>query len=577
MELEILRHSLAHIMAAALKNLYPETKFGIGPSIENGFYYDVESPRKITPEDLTKIESEMKKIIKQDLPFQHRKVSREEALSLFSDQPYKLELVEELDESEISVYEVAGFADLCRGPHLSRTGQIDPLSFKLDTVAGAYWRGDEKNQMLQRIYGHAFADKKQLELFLEQLAEAQKRDHRLIGRKLGIFQSDENLGPGLALWPPQGAVLKRTVQEFILDKCLQRGYQLVDTPHIARAHLWQTSGHTDFYKESMFPQMHLQEISGEEKDDYQIKPMNCPFHILIYQNEIRSYRQLPLRYAELGTVYRYEKSGVLHGLTRVRGFTQDDAHVWCTPAQLSEEIGRALELAFEVLADFGFTDYDIYLSTRPEKYIGDEDIWTKATTALEQALRRRKVRYQVDEAGGVFYGPKIDIKIKDSIGRSWQCTTIQVDFNLPEKFDLHYIDEKGERKRPIMIHRALLGSVERFIGVLIEHYGGRFPVWLSPTQVIILPIADRHNEYAEKMAAELKRSGVRAEVDPEAKTVNKKIRQAEERQIPYILVVGDREVEQQKISVRERHRPELEKLSLEEFQETLKQRIQDRT
>lgn len=575
MELEIIRHSLAHIMAAALKRLYPEIKFGIGPSIEHGFYYDIDLKKKITPEDLDNISQEMVKIIEQDQPFEQKKVKKAEALKIFKDQPYKLELIKELAEDEVSVFQVDGFTDLCRGPHIESTGKIDPKSFKLSSVAGAYWRGDEKRPMLQRIYGYAFEDEAQLKEFLNQLAEAQKRDHRLIGKKLDLFRLDEKLGAGLVLWTPRGTVLKKVVQNFILDKYSKRGCQLVETPHIARLHLWETSGHVGFYRESMFPSMHLNEIADDEKDDYQIKPMNCPFHILIYQRQTQSYRDLPLRYAELGTVYRYEKSGVLHGLTRVRGFTQDDSHIWCTPDQLPQEIEDTLKLALEVLSDFGFKEYDIYLSTRPEKYIGSDDIWEKATGALEGALKKQQIEYQVDEEGGVFYGPKIDIKIKDSIGRSWQCTTIQVDFNLPGKFDLHFIDESGQKQQPIMIHRAILGSIERFIGVLLEHHGGQLPVWLSPTQAIVIPIADRHQAYAEEIADQLKSAGYRVEVDRENKTVNKKILQAEELQIPFILVVGDREAEAQKISVRPRHQSELSSLSVEEFISLLEQKIKE--
>lgn len=575
MELEIIRHSLAHIMAAALKRLYPEVKFGIGPSIEHGFYYDIDLKKKITPEDLDKISQEMVKIIKQDQPFEHKKVKKSEALKIFEDQPYKLELIKELAEDEVSVFQVDGFTDLCRGPHIESTGKIDPKSFKLSSVAGAYWRGDEKRPMLQRIYGYAFEDEAKLKEFLNQLAEAQKRDHRLIGKKLDLFRLDEKLGAGLVLWTPRGTVLKKVVQNFILDKYSKRGCQLVETPHIARLHLWETSGHVGFYRESMFPSMHLNEIADDEKDDYQIKPMNCPFHILIYQRQTQSYRDLPLRYAELGTVYRYEKSGVLHGLTRVRGFTQDDSHIWCTPDQLPQEIENTLKLALEVLSDFGFKEYDIYLSTRPEKYIGSDDIWAKATGALEGALKKQQIKYQVDEEGGVFYGPKIDIKIKDSIGRSWQCTTIQVDFNLPGKFDLYFIDESGQKQQPIMIHRAILGSIERFIGVLLEHHGGQLPVWLSPTQVMLIPVADRHQEYAEEIADQLKSAGYRVEVDRENKTVNKKILQAEELQIPFILVVGDREAEAKKISVRQRHQSELSSLSVAEFISLLEQKIKE--
>ncbi len=577
MDLEIIRHSLSHIMAAALQELYPDIKFGIGPSIENGFYYDIDLKRSIAPDDLQVITDKMKKIIKQGLLFEKETVDRNQALKIFSNQPYKIELINELPDEEINIYRLGDFVDLCRGPHISSTAEIDPQSFHLHSIAGAYWRGDEKNSMLQRIYGYAMASKEKLDVFLNQLSEAQKRDHRLIGKKLELFQFDDKLGPGLVIWLPRGSMLKRIVQNFVFEKYLENGYQSVDTPHIARLNLWQTSGHADFYRESMFPAMHLQEISEEENDDYQLRPMNCPFHILAYQNKPRSYRDLPIRYAELGTVYRYEKSGVLHGLTRVRGFTQDDAHIWCTIEQLPSEIKNTLDLALEILGDFGFKEYDIYLSTCPEKYIGSKEIWDKATNILRETLDKQKINYQIDEAGGAFYGPKIDIKIKDSIGRSWQCTTIQVDFNLPEKFDLSFTNKDGKSERPIMIHRALLGALERFIGVLIEHYGGQFPLWLSPTQVMIIPIADRHIEYAQKISHELSKQSFRVAIDNEAKTVNKKILQSEEQQIPFIVVVGNKEIQNNTVSVRERHKPDLSVLKIEEFIKLLSNRIKDKT
>lgn len=577
MDLEIIRHSLSHIMAAALQELYPDIKFGIGPSIENGFYYDIDLKRSIAPDDLQVITDKMKKIIKQGLLFEKETVDRNQALKIFSNQPYKIELINELPDEEINIYRLGDFVDLCRGPHISSTAEIDPQSFHLHSIAGAYWRGDEKNSMLQRIYGYAMASKEKLDVFLNQLSEAQKRDHRLIGKKLELFQFDDKLGPGLVIWLPRGSMLKRIVQNFVFEKYLENGYQSVDTPHIARLNLWQTSGHADFYRESMFPPMHLQEISEEENDDYQLRPMNCPFHILAYQNKPRSYRDLPIRYAELGTVYRYEKSGVLHGLTRVRGFTQDDAHIWCTIEQLPSEIKNTLDLALEILGDFGFKEYDIYLSTCPEKYIGSKEIWDKATNILRETLDKQKINYQIDEAGGAFYGPKIDIKIKDSIGRSWQCTTIQVDFNLPEKFDLSFTNKDGKSERPIMIHRALLGALERFIGVLIEHYGGQFPLWLSPTQVMIIPIADRHIEYAQKISHELSKQSFRVAIDNEAKTVNKKILQSEEQQIPFIVVVGNKEIQNNTVSVRERHKPDLSVLKIEEFIKLLSNRIKDKT
>ena len=569
-DLQTIRHSLAHILAMAVLDLYPQAKLGIGPAIENGFYYDFDLKQRLNPDDLPKIEKKMREILKENISFQQKIVSRAEAEALFKNQPYKLEILKELPDKNISLYQSGNFVDLCRGPHIASTKIIDPQSFKLTRVAGAYWKGDEKNPMLQRIYGLAFRTAADLKYFLHQMEEAKKRDHRLLGQQLDLFHIDPKVGPGLILWHPRGAILKRTVENYVLDKYLKNGYQLVNTPHIAKIGLWETSGHTNFYRENMFPPMHLAEITDEEKGDYQLKPMNCPFHILIYESQRHSYRDFPLRYTELGTVYRYEKSGTLHGLTRVRGFTQDDAHIWCRADQLEEELKQVLQFALEILSDFGFKQYDVYLSTRPQKYIGTKEHWQLATQSLQKALESAKVKYAVDEEGGVFYGPKIDIKIKDSIGRSWQCSTIQVDFNLPEKFDMFFINQKGEKERPIMIHRALLGSIERFIGVLLENYAGDLPFWLAPTQVMIIPVSEKFTEEAEKAASQLKQEGVRCEVNKENETVSKKIRSGELMKIPYLVVIGEKEIKNKTLSIRSRQEKDLRETTFPDFLKELK-------
>ena len=597
--LSVVRHSLSHIMALALQRLYSEVKFGVGPATDDGFYYDVEisQSKSINQDNLPRIEKEMKKIIKEHLPFKKKNISLTEAVKLFKklDQPYKLELLRDLkkygttDPQEIldiknkkkkakavktvSIYQVGDFIDLCRGPHVKNTKDI-PLGFKLVKLAGAYWRGKENNPMLQRIKGVAFESEKKLKDFLYKQEEAAKRDHRVLGKKLQLFTISDDIGPGLILWFPRGAILKKTVEDYILREYLHNGYQLVNTPHIAKLNLWRISGHLGFYRENMFPAMHLKEINKEEKDDYQLKPMNCPFHILIYKDQIRSYNDLPIRYTELGTVYRYEKSGTLHGLTRVRGFTQDDAHIWCTIEQLDKELKDLLHFALRILRDFGFRDYDIYVSTRPEKYVGSLTNWRKATRALKEALKEAKVDYKIDKGGGVFYGPKIDIKIKDSLGRPWQCTTIQVDFNLPERFDMSYIDSKGKKQRPVMIHRALLGSVERFLGVLIENYAGAFPLWLSPVQVAILPIKEQHEKYGEKIAQELSKNNIRFELWPAKETLSKRIRLAEIQKIPYVIIIGDKEKKGKTIAVRERGKGDKGSQRLDSFIKQLQQIIQ---
>jgi len=604
--LDTFRHSLAHVMALAIIRLYGKVLFGVGPTIEDGFYYDVSIEKLgkldllaqagLPLEDLPKIEKEMRQIIKEGIDFKKQEKPLKEAKEIFqkSGQKYKLELLEDLEKygtteqneklkiknlklkikpiKTVTIYQTGEFIDLCRGPHVKNTKDL-PLSFKLTKVSGAYWRGNEKNPMLQRVTGFAFASDKELKDYLFQLKEAERRDHRVLGQKLDLFHIDDNLGPGLILWHPKGAILKRLIENYALEEYLKNGYQLVNTPHLAKLQLWNTSGHTGFYRESMFPAIHLKEINQEEKDDYQLKPMNCPFHILIYKNQIRSYKDLPLRYTELGTVYRYERSGTLHGLARVRGFTQDDAHIWCTLDQLDEEINGLIKLSFKILKHFGFTDFDVYLSTRPEKYVGKPANWVKATKALEKALKEEKIKYNIDKGGGVFYGPKIDIKLKDAIGRSWQCTTIQVDFNLPERFEMFYIDTKGKKQQPIMIHRALLGSIERFMAVLIEHYAGEFPLWLAPVQVQILPVLEKNTQYSQKIKQELENSSFRAEVGASETTLSKRIREAEMQKIPYILVVGDKEEKNKKIAVRKRGKGDLGSYSLNHFTDELLKEI----
>ncbi len=472
--------------------------------------------------------------------------------------------------ADIMLYRSGGFVDLCRGPHVKSTKEINPDAFKLTKIAGAYWRGSEKNPMLTRIYGLAFTTKKELENYLKILVEAEKRDHRFLGQKMDLFHIDENIGPGLILWHPKGALLKKIIMDYALEKYLKNGYQLVDTPHIGKLNLWKVSGHTDFYKENMLPPMHMIELGKEEKDDYQIKPMNCPFHIAIYKNKINSYKDLPLRYTEMGTVYRYERSGTLHGLVRVRQITQDDAHIFCTSDQLSQEILLTLKLTYKILKDFDFKKFEFYLSTRPEKYVGEAKIWKKAENSLKYALNKLRVKYQIDVGGGAFYGPKIDIKIKDSLGRPWQCTTIQVDFNLDEKFNIVYIDERGRKKRPIMIHRALLGSLERFIGVLLEHHGGALPFWLSPEQVWVIPVSARHKKYAKEVAAKNQELGIRVKVKDGNETVSKKIRDGEIQKIPCLLVVGDKEMKEKSVRVRKRGEGDIGIMKLNKFFEYLK-------
>ncbi|HHV79953.1 MAG TPA: threonine--tRNA ligase [Firmicutes bacterium] len=547
----VYRHTAAHVLAQAVKRIYPEAKLGIGPAIEDGFYYDFKVDKPFSPEDLAAIEEEMKRIVKEDLPIERMEVSREEARRIFSQrgEPFKLELISELPEGEpISCYKQGEYVDLCVGPHLPSTSRLK--AFKLLSVAGAYWRGDEKNEMLQRIYGTAFETQTQLDGYLFKLEEAKRRDHRRLGRELDLFSMHEEGGPGLVYWHPNGGLIRQLIEDFWRAEHRKRGYDIVFSPHIAKLDLWKTSGHWDWYKENMYSPMKIDEV------DYLLKPMNCPFHILMYKTQTRSYRDLPMRWAELGTVYRYERSGVLHGLLRVRGFTQDDAHLFCRPDQLKAEIEGVLDLADYMLKSFGFKEYTLMLSVRDpmnkKKYIGNDQVWEMAENALKEALQAKGLPYVVGEGEAKFYGPAIDITIKDALGRGWQGPTIQVDFNLPERFDLTYMGEDGHLHRPVMIHRTVLGSMERFLGCLIEHYAGAFPVWLSPVQAVVIPVADRHYDYAEELGERLKCAGIRAQVDTRNEKVSFKIRDAEVKKIPYMLVVGDREMNSGSAAVRKR-------------------------
>ncbi|WP_456370463.1 threonine--tRNA ligase [Thermodesulfatator atlanticus] len=569
--LELLRHTAAHVMAQAVKELFPEAKLAIGPAIENGFYYDFDYERSFTPEDLKQIEKRMKKIIKKRLPLVREDIPKEQAIALFTElnEPYKLELIKEIPEETVSIYRQGDFVDLCCGPHLPHTGLVK--AYKLLSVAGAYWRGDERNPMLWRIYGTAFFTKEDLEEYLAKLEEAKRRDHRRLGKELELFSIEDEVGPGLILWHPKGALIRKLIEDFWKDEHLKRGYELVVTPHIARRHLWQISGHLDFYAENMFAPMKIDEV------EYQLKPMNCPFHILIYKSRRRSYRELPIRWCELGTVYRYERSGVLHGLMRVRGFTQDDAHIFCREDQLEEEIFKCLDLTVYFLSTFGFKEYQIFLSTRPDKYVGSEEIWEKAEGALRKALEDKGLSYEIDPGEGVFYGPKIDIKIKDVLGRFWQCSTIQVDFNIPERFNITYIGEDNQRHRPIMIHRALLGSLERFFGVLIEHYAGAFPVWLSPVQAIVITVADRHIPFAERVLERLKGADIRVSPDFRNEKLGFKIREAQLQKIPYMLIIGDKEVENEALTIRTRKGENLPLMSVEDFIARIREEISAKT
>ncbi len=544
-DLEKMRHSAAHVMAEAVLSIFPGAKLGIGPTIENGFYYDFDLPRSLTPEDLPEIEARMSQIVAADLPFVRQEVSKDEARRLFAGQPYKLELIDELPGETVTLYRHGDFTDLCRGPHVGSTGQIGP--FKLLSIAGAYWRGDEKNAMLQRIYGTAWHTRAELDEHLARLEQMEARDHRRLNRQLGLYVTPEEVGAGLIIYGPKFGRIRTIVEDFWRQEHYANGYELLYTPHIGRSKLWEISGHLGFYADNMYSPM---DIDGQ---DYYLKPMNCPFHILFYKSKVRSYRDLPLRWAELGTVYRYERSGVLLGLMRVRGFTQDDAHIFCTPEQIESEIAEVLRFSLYMWDCFGFDDYRLYLATRPHDAIGSQEQWQQASDALRKVLEDRQLPYEVDEGGGAFYGPKIDIKIKDALGREWQGTTIQFDFNLPERFDMVFTGADGREHRPYMVHRALLGSLERFFGLLIEHYAGAFPVWLAPVQVVIIPVADRHLEYAATVQAELARAGLRVTVDGRSERMNLKIRQAQLEKVPVMLIVGDREVESGTVSTRLRN------------------------
>ncbi len=599
-----IRHSAAHVMAQAVLEKFPEAKIAIGPPIEDGFYYDFDLPRPLTPEDLEQIEKRMREIIRGNYPFHCQEVSAEEARRRFRDQPYKLELIEGLEKGgvdenaepaeqevpapqeaaapqEVAAQEVPGakkpvislythdtFTDLCRGPHVENTSEINPDAIKLLNVAGAYWRGDEHQPMLQRIYGTAWETPEQLEAYLWKLEEARKRDHRRLGRELDLFSVEEDIGGGLVLWHPKGAIIRKTIENFWDEQHEQSGYEFVYTPHIGRAQLWETSGHLDFYKDSMYAPI---EIEGQQ---YYLKPMNCPFHLYIYKSHLRSYRDLPMRYAELGTVYRFERSGVLHGLARVRGFTQDDAHHFCRPDQMPAEIDFALDFSLNMLRAFGLEDFVAYLSTKPDHSVGEPEQWAAAEAALEASLKRAGLPYEIDAGGGAFYGPKIDIKVRDALGREWQLSTIQFDFNEPERFDLTYIGEDGQPHRPYMVHRALLGSMERFFAVLIEHYAGSFPVWLAPVQAVLIPIADRHVAYANHVAEQLKATGLRVQVDDGSERMQAKIRNAQTQKVPYMLVIGDKEVDQGAVALRLRSGENPGPVKVEEFVERARAEIE---
>ncbi len=601
-QLARLRHTCAHVLAMAVQTLFPETKVTIGPCTDTGFYYDFDRADPFTPEDLKQITKKMRRIIGQNLPIIRETVERDDIRVEIEqlNEPYKLEILDSIPVDEpITRYYIGCpdplpatadpslfdspsakasdsnkancWWDLCAGPHLNRTGELHPKAFALESVAGAYWRGDETQPQLQRIYGTAWETPEQLKAYLTQKEEAKRRDHRKLGQTLNLFSIQEAAGGGLVFWHPKGARMRLLIENYWRQAHLQGGYELLYTPHIANRDLWQTSGHLDFYQENMFEQISV------EAQQYQLKPMNCPFHVLTYQNQLHSYRELPIRWAELGTVYRYERSGVLHGIMRVRGFTQDDAHIFCLPEQVTEEILGVLNLTEQILSDFGFTDYEINLSTRPAKSVGSDDIWDLATSALQKALDIKGWAYVIDEGGGAFYGPKIDIKIQDAIGRMWQCSTLQVDFNLPERFDLQYVAADGSRQRPIMIHRAIFGSLERFFGILVENYAGIFPLWLAPVQVRLLPVSDAQRDYANQVAQTLQQQGFRVEVDTSGERLGKQIRTAELEKIPVISVIGQREVDSQTLGVRTRQSGDLGALTVPEVIEKLQDAIAQKT
>ncbi|HXP46849.1 MAG TPA: threonine--tRNA ligase [Terriglobales bacterium] len=563
--LEVFRHSSAHLLAAAVLELFPETKLGHGPATESGFFYDFYRPTPFTPEDLEKIEKKMQELVEKDIPYARDFLPRQEGLERFKSEGdfMKCHFIEQFTapDEKISLYRTGKFVDFCRGPHIPSTGKVK--AFKLLNIAGAYWLGDEKNPQLQRIYGTSFYSKKELDDYLHKLEEAKRRDHRLLGKQLDLFSIQELAGPGLIFWHPKGGIMRKTMEDWLRDEYLERGYSLVYTPHVARVDLWKTSGHEGYYADNMFTPMKLDDA------DYRIKPMNCPFHILIYKDQLRSYRDLPVRLGELGTVYRYERSGVMHGLMRVRGFTQDDAHIFCTPQQIEDEIVGCMDFALAVLNTFGFTEYQVELSTWDPKdrknFLGTDEQWELANRSLENALNRRNVPYRIIPGEAAFYGPKIDVKLVDAIGRLWQLSTIQFDFNLPQRFDLEYVGDDGQRHQPLMVHRALWGSVERFFGVLIEHYAGAFPLWLSPVQVVVVPISERHHEYAEKVGTQLREAGARVHVDSRNEKMNAKIREHALQKTPYIAVVGDKEAQAGSVNVRTRGKEKTDDMPAVEF------------
>ncbi len=569
--LDTIRHSLSHILAIAVLDMFPETKLGIGPSIDDGFYYDFDLPRTLIPEDLPILENKMNKIIKSDLKFTKRQEDVKKAYKLEEKNgaSYKVELIGDLianNVKKVSYYETGNFSDLCSGPHVSSTKELKSSGFKLTKIAGAYWKGDEKNKMLQRIYAVAFENPKELRIYLKKLEEAEKRDHRKLGQELDLFSTPDEVGGGLPIWHPNGSILRNQVENFWKTEHKTRGYEYVYTPHIGKIDLWKKSGHWDFYRENLYSPMEIDE------QEYLVKPMNCPFHIMVYQSVLRSYRDLPIRYCELGTVYRYERSGVLHGLTRVRGFTQDDAHIFCKEDQLEKEIVDVIKLADFMMKKFGFK-YKAYLSTKPEKAIGSDKVWKTATKALGEALKKTKTDYVVDPGEGVFYGPKIDIKLEDALGREWQGPTIQVDFNFPEKFNIEYIDEKGKKVRPVMVHRTVLGSMERFIGVLIEHYAGEFPVWLAPVQVNVIAVGSSSKKYAKEVYQSLISEGIRAELRDNNETVSRKIRESELSKIPYALVIGDKEAKIKTVAIRKLHDRKIKAIKLTSFIKNIKEEM----
>jgi len=586
-ELWKIRHSAAHVMAQAVRDIFPEgkAKIAIGPPIADGFYYDFDLPRPLTPGDLEHIEGKMRKVLSEDHGFIRRELSADEARELFKDQPYKLDLIDGLEaggldeygepvneETVISTYTHDDFEDLCRGPHVESTKLINPKAIKLLNVAGAYWRGDEHNPMLQRIYGTAWETKNELEAYLEKLEEAKRRDHRRLGKDLDLYSTNPDVGSGLILWHPNGAYIRYKAEKYCQEEHLKNGYEFVSTPHIGKANLWETSGHLTWYEENMYSSLDI------DQESYYLKPMNCPFHIMIYKNSLHSYRELPLRWAEWGTVYRYERSGVLHGMLRVRGFTQDDAHIFCSPEQMPEEIDRVLDFCLHILRGFGMKEFHAYLATRdPDKSAGDVDRWDAATEALREALERADLPYDIDEGGAAFYGPKIDLKIIDALDREWQLSTIQFDFNLPDRFDLNYVAEDGKQHRPYMIHRALLGSMERFMGILVEHYGGAFPPWLAPTHAVLIPITDRNLDYVHAAAKKMKAEGLRVTVDDSSDRMGAKIRDAEKLKIPYMLVVGDREQEAGTVAPRLRSGAQLDPMSIDELIHRMQEEVKEHT